>query len=208
MIEAMQIPAEAYQYLVHQRGSIWRYREWPGEWRRRYLEQLAATYELIRPWLPELLYPHILDVGCGMGGIDFVLHQHYGSGASFALIDGDCEPAPVVRHGEPSGSVWHAMAFLVANGIPECQLQAFVAPPCNLDRCEPIDLVISLQAWCFHFAPAPYLERILARRRKNCRFILDVRANRPQWRWELERRICPSERIATLEKSELLVFAP
>ncbi len=207
MIDTIENPPDAFAYLVHQRGSIWKWREWPAEWRRRYIEQLKETYGLIKPHLPETHYLHVLDVGCGMGGIDLALYGHYGGGASFALIDGCADAGPVLNHGKPSSDVNRAACFLIDNGVPEGQLQTFIAPDCELWESDPIDLVISLQAWCFHFPPSAYLDHILERARPKCRFILDVRSSKPEWRWELEKALGSYERIAQLKKSELLVFA-
>lgn len=56
-----------------------------GDFATAYNAELQATYEGIKDYLPK--DGAILDIGCGMAGIDILLDRHYGGDAQITLLD-------------------------------------------------------------------------------------------------------------------------
>ena len=117
-----------------------------------YIESLKSDFEQIEPYLPESV-DSILDIGCGMAGIDILLKQKYPE-AKLYLLDGD-GPKEDWRGGfesemKPFSSREVATEFLKSNGV-------------TVDRWYDIgtqdieaDLVISLLSWGWHYPLETY----------------------------------------------------
>lgn len=116
-----------------------------------FIPSLLADYELIRPFLPERVGT-VLDIGCGMAGIDVLLKRHYPD-AKLWLLDGDgTEP----RDGwnaklEAFSSRADADELLAANGI-----KADRWIDVNTHERLEADLVISLASWGYHYPLSTY----------------------------------------------------
>lgn len=178
---APTITAGARPYLKIQQGRI---SDFEGAaWDRAYADQLNQTADAIEPWLPRPL-TSILDVGAGMGGIDALLAHRYGTAnTKVVLLDG-LDDDPVVReHNQTYSNGGVAIDFLRANGL--WHITNFAYSPgdkINEDACLPkVDLVLSVQAWGFHFEPRLYCKAAMALSRPGTRWILDVRADNAPW---------------------------
>jgi hypothetical protein len=67
-------------------------------------------------------------------------------------------------------------AFLVLNGVPETSLVTLEArDDAGLHVPEPVDLIVSLISWGFHYPVATYLDRSHELLRDGGRLIIDVR---------------------------------
>lgn len=117
-----------------------------------YRKEIELDFLMIEPHLPERV-ESILDIGCGMAGIDVFLKRKYPT-ARLELLDGDGDMRPSYgfnRRCKPYNSRQATAELLKANGV-------------SIDRWHDIgtkdelkaDLVISLISWGFHYPLAMY----------------------------------------------------
>ncbi len=119
--------------------------------RDNYPGSIAADYGHILPFLPPRA-DRILDIGCGMAGIDVLLKRHYPA-AELWLLDGD---------GDEPRNGWNrtlgafssraaADELLAANGV-----RADRWIDVNTKEALKADLVISLASWGYHYPISTY----------------------------------------------------
>lgn len=142
-------------------------------------QDLAHEYESIRTALPEQCSA-ILDIGCGIGGIDVLLNRHYAARQpTFYLLDKT--QVDSVYYGFKSRGAFYnslevAKEVLTANGVASENVVLVQATDDNrIEIAGPIDLVISLISWGFHYPVGTYLERVHELLRPGGYLILDVR---------------------------------
>jgi SAM-dependent methyltransferase len=192
-----------------------------GAVRRAFNRDMAREYAEIRPHLPRRAEA-ILDIGCGVGGIDVLLHRHYAPPRRPGAEEHEEGGAPrlyLADRTETSGEVYYGFAergafynsfeatrrLLVANGVPETALRLReVGEECRLDVPEPLDLVISLISWGFHYPVGVYADQVRALLRPGGRVILDARKG-TDGREQLEARFPRVARISETPKKERLV---
>lgn len=136
---ALVIPDECRRFIAMQR---------PGG---DYAKDIAADFAMIEPHLPESV-SSIVDIGCGVGGIDVYLKRKYPN-ASLTLLDGDGED---VSYGfkEKCGTYNNRKItgeFLSANGV---KVSSWL--PVGYDGIVSADLIISLLSWGFHYPLSTY----------------------------------------------------
>ena len=160
--------------------------EWEADKRKDQIKKLfqrdiLADYEDIRNFLPETC-EKILDIGCGVAGIDIFLHRHYGSSdrPDFYLLDKSEIDKRVHYNFEPKGSFYNSLDlardFLTRNGLSNRQIHLLEATPQNtIDAPAGIDLVISLISWGFHYPVDTYLDRVYELMKDGGRLIIDLR---------------------------------
>jgi SAM-dependent methyltransferase len=126
-----------------------------------------------------------MDIGCGIGGIDAMIWDHYArAGASelpeVYLLD-KTETAGKVWYGFKSfGAFYNSLpatkAFLVHNGVKSEKIHLFEAKGDNTIAIErDLDLVLSLISWGFHYPVETYLDRVHELLRPQGRLIIDIR---------------------------------
>jgi len=138
-----------------------------------YQESLHSDFENMLPYLPENVET-VLDIGCGLGGIDVLLQRHY-PGASFILMDGTGDAPRKVGYGtemEPFNDMALTMKTMYLNGV-----QA-VESPINPNAEIQCDLVISLLSWCWHYPADVYMSMVKKSDPEIC--IVDCRAGHPE----------------------------
>lgn len=119
-----------------------------------YVADVGGDFAMIEPWLPAVV-DSILDIGCGMAGIDVLLKRRY-PWARLILMDGEGTRA---RYGwnercEPYSSRLAAEALLAANGVASYEwIEA------GTKRELRADLVVSLLSWGFHYPLKTYRVR-------------------------------------------------
>jgi SAM-dependent methyltransferase len=178
---------------------------WRGkEVRRAFNRDLAREYDELRPHLPAHATA-ILDIGCGVGGIDVLLHRHYGR-PRLHLADRTQTSRKVYYGFEEKGAFYNSFdatrRLLVGNGIPERDLFLHeVGEECRLDVHEPLDLVVSLISWGFHYPVAVYADQVHALLRPGGRAILDVRKGTDGLE-QLKSRFARVERVSETPKKE------
>jgi SAM-dependent methyltransferase len=148
---------------------------------RRFDGDMRGEYEDIRTWLPRSATA-ILDVGCGLGGIDVLLFEHYrrDSDLRFFLLDrtqiDDQIDYGFRNRADFYNSFEMTRAVLTGNGLPASSVTTLEArDDAGIDLPQQVDLVISLISWGFHYPVATYLERTYELLKPGGRLILDVR---------------------------------
>lgn len=145
----MIVPKQCLPLLKEQRTSY-------TDPARQYGEELARTFDGLLPHLPPGA-TRILDIGCGMAGIDVHLAKHYPD-AEIHLLDKQGVSDRIVAGFNPTAEAfchYHdfdaALALLEANGVKN----PVVCHDGRLPACE-FDVVISLLSWGFHYPIATY----------------------------------------------------
>jgi hypothetical protein len=203
----LNIPDEAIKYILFQRTS---YLIFPHNWfyrklkklrpiflyntfvnteayfrrdaiKRLYREDMSIEYETIKDHLPQTC-ENILDIGCGMAGIDIFLFQHYQSDTKidYFLFD-KTEINQKVFYGYKEKSAFYnslilAKSFLRLNGIDKSKIHLIEVPSNNKISTDcSFDLVISLISWGFHYPLSQYLDDVYELLNENGTLILDLR---------------------------------
>lgn len=183
--QELTISDEAFAYLKIQRGAISDLSNDRKAWEAAYRRSLLGDFGTMQRWLPEKCGA-ILDVGSGLGGINILFARHYGNNPSVWLLDGIEDEPRVERHDATFNSAPQACIFLATNGL----FTAMPIGPASLPEVKVpddgfFDLVVSVQAWCFHFPPSEYLDFVKRSAMPGATLILDVRKGRDDWRKEL-----------------------
>ena len=113
---------------------------------------VAADFLQIKPRLP-ISVKRILDIGCGMAGIDVLLKRLYPD-AELWLLDGDgADPRDGWQASRPESFSSRAAAneLLAANDI-KADRWVDINTPEHLEA----DLVISLASWGYHYPLSTY----------------------------------------------------
>lgn len=116
-----------------------------------FAESLVADYLQLKPFLPQKV-DRILDIGCGMAGIDVLLKRRFPAAELYLLDgDGDDKRAGWNETLEAFSSRSAAEELLSVNGI-------FVDRWYDINTKEPMeaDLVVSLASWGYHYPIKTY----------------------------------------------------
>jgi SAM-dependent methyltransferase len=149
--------------------------------KRLYCEDMSIEYETIKDHLPQTC-ENILDIGCGMAGIDIFLFQHYQSDTNidYFLFD-KTKINQKVFYGYKEKIAFYnslilAKSFLRLNGIDKSKIHLIEIPSNNKISIDcSFDLVISLISWGFHYPLSKYLDGVYELLNENGTLILDLR---------------------------------
>ena len=154
---AQVLPA-LYHPLVKARAA------YHGAWiDTRFNALMQADYESIREYLPVVENPRIVDIGCGIAGIDVLLSQHYAHTAKFVLVDKTQIDAKIHYGFKTNASFYNNLSLakevLVRNGTDAGNVrlmtpEEFIADP------PAADIVISLESWGFHYPLSTYMKTV------------------------------------------------
>lgn len=175
----LHISDEAMDYLMIQRGKLSELCSERHKWIPAYQESLLSDFRSMLPFLPTCA-DRIMDVGSGMGGIDVLLARYFRQ-PEIWLLDGDGDSPVMTHHWETFNCMRTARQFQHQNGVANV---VTVSPGTEV-QAAPCDLIVSLQAWCFHFSPEHYLEYVKECCRPGTVLILDVRKRYIWWRKQL-----------------------
>jgi SAM-dependent methyltransferase len=202
---AMHIPDEAVTYILFQRTAYLRLpvavlarlqhilpvslynalvnveaRTRSDQIKHLYAEDMRGEYETFRDALPAECAA-VLDIGCGVAGIDVLLQQHYADRKlDIFLLDKTQVEQRVFYQFNPAGAFYNSLAvardLLVANGIDAAHVHLHEATDSNdIAISTSVDLVISLISWGFHYPVETYIQRVYEVLRPGGVVILDVR---------------------------------
>lgn len=151
---------------------------------KRFTQSLQGDYEQIRQHLPARA-GNILDIGCGVAGIDVMLFKHYQrcSDISFHLLDRTEMNPESFRYGMGDRNRFYnslevAREVMQLNGVPPSNIHLVeAAPTVRLDQLGRFELIISLISWGFHYPLGTYLDGVFTCLQPSGRLIVDVRAN-------------------------------
>ena len=141
---------------------------------------MQNEYASIRAYLPAGC-SSILDIGCGVAGIDVFLQRHYQAGQPrFFLLDKSQVEANVHYGFRQRGAFYNSLdvakAVLVGNGVAADKVSVLEATDdYALQVPQPVDLVISLISWGFHYPVETYVKTVHELLAEQGRLILDVR---------------------------------
>ncbi len=143
----------------------------------QFKDQIQKEYLEMREYLPTGV-ESILDIGCGLAGIDILLSKHYGKPELF-LMD-NSEVSEKVMYGydrcvEFYSSFDATEALLKANYIKNYTIVDIKDKKYPVYK--KIDLVISLLSCGYHYSVKEYLDYINTILSKKGTLILDVREN-------------------------------
>lgn len=189
------ITPEALPYLMIQQGRISNLEGMA--WVKAYNGGLHANLAEIRPFFPEQV-GGVLDIGGGMGGLCALINREYGGTLDVVIVDGDRDPAAVPKEkglpfdGRTYSNCAAAYQFLQLNGVLHPKF--LTAPPAGVEprkefedaflrTIEPVDLVLGVQAWGFHFPPSLHLALAFAFSKPGTVWILDVREREGNSPW-------------------------
>jgi len=181
------ITERAFPFLRVQQGRIEALADDPAAWREAYRLQLLETLEAIDDFIPRPL-TSVLDIGGGMGGFDALLARCQ-PGLRITIMDGFSDKPVPERDKAFSQKTYSdadaALDFLNANNVPTDDVSFINANAPEAKPTRQFDLILSLQAWCFHFMPAVYMKFALAASRPGTVWILDVRVMTKFWASDL-----------------------
>ncbi|WP_220457550.1 hypothetical protein [Vibrio marinisediminis] len=141
---------------------------------------MSQEFKIINGYLPEKC-ESILDIGCGMAGIDLFLNQYYKDRSiDFFLLDKNEVNSSVYYDFNNKAAFYNSLdlakSFLNLNGISESKIKLLFANDENEINIEQsVDMVISLISWGFHYPVDIYLERVYEILSDKGTLIIDVR---------------------------------
>lgn len=147
-----------------------------------YLTDMEREYLSIKEFLPDNC-SRILDIGCGVAGIDLFLNQHYlNREIEFLLLDKSRIEENIYYLYEVKGAFYNSLGIareiLVNSGIDEYRVHLIEATENNsIDIDKGVDLVLSLISWGYHYPVSTYLEKVYDLLKEGGTLILDVRKN-------------------------------
>jgi len=154
-----------------------------------YRDELNREFDEIKEHLPDRRCT-ILDIGCGLAGIDLRLYRHYQRDTAIHLLDK--EGVSAIYYGFENKAAYYnksslTKSFLLDNGVSEKDLAFYDAQKNEFPTKTQFDLIISLISWGFHYPIGTYLDNFVAALRTGGRVIVDIRKETDGYR-ELEDR--------------------
>lgn len=164
-----RLPPESLTYLCHQRTD---YCELIS---RIYLADMKKELHLIEPHLPEKIVK-VLDIGCGLAGIDVLIAKRYG--AKILLLDknGLEDKSKIGFQNAQDFAAYNSFVYtkqlMEQNGIRDVgYYDVNVGEPIG----ERFDLILSLYSWCFHYPFDVYATKVRNALLPGGRVVVDVR---------------------------------
>jgi SAM-dependent methyltransferase len=199
----MFVPDSALKYIALQRGDC----RGPDA-ALRYERRIRAEFDALLPVLPKSPPRTVIDLGCGLCGIDVLLAQHYPE-AAFGLVDRDEVTDTRQRYGFGGerrfySSTNAARALLLANGVEEGRLH-FKSPEWFHDLDGRFDLILSLASWCFHYPAKVYLASVDDATGPGSMVVVDVRIGTGE-KALLERHFGKARVVNGIGKAERLIM--
>ncbi len=144
-----------------------------------YSKDMNDEYATLKDSLPGRA-GKILDIGCGMAGIDALIYNHYDGNTDTYLLDKTMVDANVFYLFKETGSFYNSLSIakdlLMVNGVVSSKIHTQEATVDNrIIFDDNFDLVISLISWGFHYPVATYLEAVYEKMNIGGVLILDVR---------------------------------
>ena len=128
----------------------------PGRIIREYDQVNRGGWEEIKPHLPQKA-GRVLDIGCGLGGIDELVYGHFSrfGPVELYLADRDHVSETVTYDFAPESAAYNSLAltqaFLVGRGVPPEAIHTVDVDKADLPEEVSFDLILSFLSWGFHF---------------------------------------------------------
>lgn len=144
---------------------------------------MFLEYQTIKDFLP-INPTHVLDIGCGVGGIDIFIDKHYNSPKNliFHLLDKTKKEDNIYYDYHEKGAFYNSLslarALLLENSISLHRVHIYeVGDDAAINVKEKVDFVISLLSWGFHYPVDVYIKQVFNLLKKDGMLILDIRKN-------------------------------
>jgi SAM-dependent methyltransferase len=170
-----------------------------------YAEDMQCEFDTFEQFLP-IGAKSLLDIGCGIGGIDAVLYRHYSDCEPvLSLLDKDGVSGSLYYGYRQTGAFYNSLAiaeeFLAANAVPRSNIVTYDVNEDGFPNDETFDVILSLISWGFHYPIETYLNEAHAALSDSGVLILDVRKG-TDGKEILSQRFSSIEVIQDGEKSE------
>lgn len=166
----MIVPESCLEYIKLQRSG---YTDQRFEFKKR----MEQEYNVIKPFLP-IECGSVLDIGCGVGGIDVLLNQHYDD-ANFILLDNSISSEKPIYGYDRGKSYYNSFCatsdMMQYNGVKNFTFMDVSKDDISCLR--NIDLIISLLSWGYHYPVRTYIEKVRNIISRHGRLIMDIREN-------------------------------
>ena len=146
-----------------------------------YFQDMDRTFEGFRDYLPSRA-DNILDIGCGMGGIDLFLYNHFGLGTNIFLLDSHKTDLDINIGFHQDANLFSfyndfdlSRLYLSENGVLESSIHTVNIETDQFPIDRKFDVVVSLLSWGFHYPLETYLEAVKGTLSDNSSLIVDVR---------------------------------
>lgn len=142
-------------------------------------EDMNREYSLIKEYLPKRV-SNILDIGCGVAGIDAILYKHFDSSPNIFLLDKTSIDKNVYYNFEGKGAFYNSLStakeLLLLNGVNKEKIHIQeVVDDYKIHFHEHFDLIISLISWGFHYPVSTYLDQVYKKLNNGGSLMIDVR---------------------------------
>jgi SAM-dependent methyltransferase len=149
--------------------------------KRLYMEDIRGDYDSIKDHLPAEAKT-VLDIGCGVAGIDVFISKHYDGRVDIFLIDRTTLERKVYYGFREKGAFYNSLAlskkFLEVNGVYPEKIHLQEANKDNSIHFDArFDIVLSLISWGFHYPVSTYLDEVFEKMNTGGILIIDVRKN-------------------------------
>jgi SAM-dependent methyltransferase len=147
---------------------------------RSYTNSIAADYTEIKSFLPENA-KKILDIGCGVAGIDVYLNQHFQQEKpDIFLLDKTALNDQIYYDFHQAAAFYNSLQVasevLRLNEVAQEKIHLLEAnEECRIPVDETFDLVVSFISWGFHYPVRTYVQEVHRVLRSGALAILDVR---------------------------------
>jgi len=152
----------------------------PPNWEEVVSGRIIREYTVLAPHLKKVNCECVLDIGCGLGGMDVLLAKRHGT-KMIHLLDGNGKGPKRLKYNEdvtePWNNVTDAAIFVAHNtgGLkpPPSVMAHLVGERRKMMMVPPPTLIMSLWSWGFHYPLSAYLD--LVKRYPDALVLLDLR---------------------------------
>lgn len=163
----MVIPTICLEWINLQRSGY-------KDTEREFIDDIKKEYKLMKPYLPKNANM-ILDIGCGVGGIDVMLYKHYDM-PHLLLLDSKLVSRKPIYGFNRGVSFYNSFeateALLKANDVYSYSLFDLTL---EIEILNDIDLIISILSCGYHYSVNKYIKAIDSALAANGVLIMDIR---------------------------------
>ncbi len=194
-----------YNKLLYKVEALFR----QEEIKDKYINKLNEEFQSIRPHLPESP-DKILDIGCGIGGMELFLSHHYDEAKpEYYLLDKTEVSEDVYYQFYEDAAYYNSLEvagkLLQENSVEEERINLLDADKYDLFELSGVDICFSFLSWAFHYPLETYLDEVLHCLKPEGKLVLDLRKGTDALK-ECERYFEESEQINTDPKSSRYLF--
>lgn len=142
-----------------------------------YYNDMEKDYQEIQPHIPDDA-ENVLDIGCGLGGINLFLSSDYNGDVNHYLLD-KTEISKIFYGFRQTPAAYNSLnvtkEFLTSNGIDNERLTTIDISRDEFPTDPNFGLIISLKSWGFHYPLETYLNGVKKALNEDGKLIIDLR---------------------------------